>query len=46
MFKVTWKVYGRIQKEKSFETEKAAKGFFYGYCMKARHITSARLETV
>jgi hypothetical protein len=46
MFKVTWKIYGKVEKEKTFDSESAARGFFYGYIIKARHITSGKLEAV
>jgi hypothetical protein len=46
MYKVTWKFYGKYHKEKTFATYKEAKGFFYGYCVKTRGITSAKLTVL
>ena len=36
---VKYKMYGKINFEKKFETVKAAKGFFWGYVVKTPNIT-------
>jgi len=36
---VKYKMYGKIDFEKKFETVKAAKGFFWGYVVKTPNIT-------
>jgi len=46
MFRVTYTLYGKISKERTFDNEAAARGFFYGYCVKTPNITKARLEAV
>jgi len=46
MFRVTYKLYGKIAKEKTFDNEAAARGFFYGYCVRTPNITSAKMEAV
>lgn len=46
MFRVTYKLYGKIAKERTFETEKEARGFFYGYCVRTANVTSAKMEAV
>lgn len=46
MFRVSYKLYGKIAKEKTFDSERDAKGFFYGYCVKATNVSSAKLEAL
>ncbi len=46
MVKVTWKVYGRLYKERTFDCPVAARKFFYGYIVKAKHITSGTLDAI
>ena len=36
---VKYKMYGKINFEKKFETVKEAKGFFWGYVVKTPNIT-------
>ena len=36
---VKYKMYGKIEFEKKFETVKEAKGFFWGYVVKTPNIT-------
>jgi hypothetical protein len=36
---VKYKMYGKINFEKKFETAKEAKGFFWGYVVKTPNIT-------
>ena len=37
--RVKYKMYGKIDFEKKFETVKEAKGFFWGYVVKTPNIT-------
>ena len=37
---VKYKMYGKIDFEKKFETAKEAKGFFFGYVVKNPNITA------
>ena len=46
MVKVTWKIYGRTHKERVFDDYAAARGFFYGYILKASYITSGELKVL
>ena len=46
MFKVTYKLYGRYAKERIFETEKEARGFFFGYCVKNSNVTSSEMKAI
>ena len=36
---VKYKMYGKINFEKKFETAKEAKGFFFGYVVKTPNVT-------
>jgi hypothetical protein len=36
---VKYKMYGKINFEKKFETVKEAKGFFWGYVVKTKNVT-------
>ena len=38
-YTVKYKLYGKINFEKKFETVKEAKGFFWGYVVKTPNIT-------
>ena len=39
-YTVKYKLYGKINFEKKFETAKEAKGFFFGYVVKNPNITA------
>ena len=38
-YTVKYKLYGKINFEKKFETAKEAKGFFFGYVVKTPNVT-------
>ena len=40
---VKYRLYGKIELEKKFETVKEAKGFFYGYAVRNKTVTGAEL---
>ena len=39
VYTVKYKLYGKINFEKKFETVKEAKGFFFGYVVKTPNVT-------
>lgn len=45
MFKVTYSYFGKYHHEKTFETHKQAKGFFFGIS-KNKKVTKAELKKV
>ena len=40
---VKYRLYGKIELKKKFETVKEAKGFFYGYAVRNKTVTGAEL---
>lgn len=46
MFRVTYTHFGRYPKERVFDCEKKARGFFYGYCVRTKGITKAELRVI
>jgi len=46
MYRVSYRLYGRYDKEKMFETAEAARKFFYGYCVRSKMVTRAELRQV
>jgi hypothetical protein len=46
MTTVTYTLYRRYKKEKKFTDVNAARGFFFGYCVKNSNVSSAEMVTV